>query len=338
MSDLENAELIFQLRDLADGPAPPPAFDAGSSIARARQRVRTRQRAAIGTAALATAALVTTGLLLEPTGSAAPVLPPAATASPAPTGPVRPALLTAEVEFGWLPDWVDGERGVSYASGEHGTLAFATQPGESGHLLRVSLLPAGREPALATTPGQEQAKVPAAPVGGRSAFWAVHPTAPAFDSGTRVLYWQTASGRWAELTASGGRMADFTDALMLRVASGVRTGERGVPLPFRLSGLPDLARATDAVLHRPAGSLPWAAGVVLAVGERTVDIEVAPQGDLPYGRIRKSCRVEQGLQICASTTTEDLPVADRFGGLAGLTALVHVTGADESTWTTDNLR
>ncbi|MEU8516578.1 hypothetical protein AB0C76_34085 [Kitasatospora sp. NPDC048722] len=339
----DHDDLTDRLTALADGPAPPVAFDVATSISQGRARLRRRQRFTVGTVATVTALTIGATLLLEPSGSAAPasVTPPVVATSPsataAPAGSAT-AVLTAEARFGWLPDWLDGERSVGYVRNEYRTGASASEPGVSGRRLDLTLLPAGPEPALVDSSQQKQEKDPAPAVNGGTAYWVVNPTHPTFDNAQRVLRWQTPSGRWATLVSNRPRGNAIPDDVLLRVAAGVEIGRWEVPLPFWLSGLPSGLRPDGASLVRPADPLPWAAGVGFTLEGKSVDVTVAPVGELRYGKPVSKCRTEQGLQICASTYVDGVPALDRFGGLEGLTRLVHPTGADPSTWTTDVIR
>ncbi len=343
----EHHDLTERLATMADAPAPPTGFDSAWAVRQGRARLRRRQRATVGVVAVATAAVLTATLMLEPGGAAsappaAPAAPPAVSATTAAPTRSGGALLTTEVRFGVLPDWVDGEHGVGYSSDRElvGAAAptvgkvSAAEPGLAGRRIDLTLYPAGVEPTLVDSPAQKQEKAPAPLVDGRTAYWVVNPTHPTFDDSQRILRWLTPSGRWAQLGGMFGA-AGIPDDVLLRVAAGVEFGRRDVPLPIRLTGLPDGLRPTGASLIRPAGPLPWAATVSLAVDGKEFEAVVAPEGELRYSMPRKECRTEQGLQICVSTHVDALPAAERFGGLAGLARLVGVTGADPGTWTTD---
>ncbi|MFH8387149.1 hypothetical protein ACH4E7_40620 [Kitasatospora sp. NPDC018058] len=345
MTTTDHHELTAALSALADEPAPPAAFDVTTSITCGRARLHRRYRATIGTVALLTVATVTGGLLLESRGGGAPAGPAAPPATSATTGAPTATghtPLTTEVKFGWLPDWADGERGVSYASGTDGADVRAGEGGLSGRSITLDLLPAGVEPTLSTSPGQAQAKVPAPDVNGRTAYWVVHPTAKTFDNSSRALNFLTPSGRWARIIGWRGG-SDISDDVLLRVAAGVQTGKWDVPLPFWLTGLPDSFKLTSASLRRRVTALPWVGGATFSVGGAKVSLIVAPDlqpkpGEIPPWSPTAKCRVDQGFKVCAEMSAGGPTELAQPGGLAGLLDRVHVTGADESTWTTEFLR
>ncbi|WP_406199067.1 hypothetical protein OH807_16010 [Kitasatospora sp. NBC_01560] len=338
---IEHRELTDRLVALADEPAPPPGFDAGRSVARGRARLRRRRAAAVGVVAAVTAALVTGTLALRPDGGGASLPPasePVATSSPTPTATLLAGAdpLTTEVGFGWLPSWVNG---VGYQAGQYGFAATAGGEGISLPSIRLSLFPAGPEPALDLTPGRPEVRTEAPAVGGRAAYWLDR---KGYESGGRLLRWLTSSGRWAQISAYGGQQSDRSEEILLRVAAGATFGQRDVPLPFRFAGLPESFRPTDVSLTRRTGTArPWIAEALFDIGGKQAKVTVTPELDLgPEAElflVSPVCRVEQGLRICASKSPgRDTPAAlDRLGDLPGLLGLVHVTGVDESTWTTD---
>ncbi|MFI9366334.1 hypothetical protein ACIG5E_35570 [Kitasatospora sp. NPDC053057] len=344
MTNLDNTELTARLAELADEPAPPPAFDLTASITRGRARRRTRQRAAIGAVAAATALMVGFTVMLPRAGNATPAaapVPVTAAAAPTPSAADRAVdgtpLLTSELKVGWLPDWVDRDHGLGYAAGTFGSNITVYEPRLGMRRLQIVLRAPGPEPALNTRP--DEAKVPAEPINGRTAYWVEHPAEPRYDTSTRVLRWQAADGQWAQITAEHYAPALIPDADLIRIAESVTSSSRDVPLPFWLSGLPSSIRPDSTSLTRPNGTPVWESSVNLRVGDKVVTVAMVPEG----GKLMDlspdpTCRHEAGLQICASALPETLPLLDQVGGLTGLLNLVHVTGPDESTWTTSNLR
>ncbi|MGW2255392.1 hypothetical protein ACWCXH_35225 [Kitasatospora sp. NPDC001660] len=347
MTTTEHDELASRLTALADAPAPPAAFDVTTSIVRGRARLRRRRRAAVGTLAAMTAATVTAVLLLAPGGGTAhptrllPAATPRERPGPDPTvppvgSPTNPLVVGGK--FGWLPDWLDPARDIGYQATGETVITRAGQGGLSGRHLDLVVYPAGPEPQLVDSSVTKQEKEPAPAVNGRTAYWVTDPTHPTFDSSQRILRWQTPSGRWAQLVSNRPRGGEVPDDVLLRVAADVQAGEWPVALPFWLSGLPEGLRPTEADLTRPAAGQPWSAGASFSIGEMNIGFIVAPVGDLRFGKYRTVCRQEQNLQICATTEGGSEPLLDRFGGLEGLTRMVHPTGADPSTWTTDVIR
>ncbi len=265
-------------------------------------------------------------------GTPAPSAPPAT-----PVGNGTDPLVSAGT-FGWLPDWLDPQHGIGYQAGDGFVLTRASQASPSGRQLELIVHPEGPEPPLDESPVQKQEKQPADPVNGRTAYWVTSPAQPTFDSGQRILRWQTPSGRWAQLRSNRPHGDEVPDDVLLRVAADVKVGATPVPLPFRLSGLPEGVQPTEAVLSRPAAGQPWSVSLAFSAGGMSAGIIVAPAGPLAYGKDSRSCREEKDLQVCATAESDSLPLVERFGGLAAMTGLVQLTGAAESTWTTNVLR
>ncbi|MFF2080954.1 hypothetical protein ACFVXG_40075 [Kitasatospora sp. NPDC058162] len=348
MTNIDNVDLAVQLADLAAEPAPPPGFDPAASITAGRTRLRRRRRAVAAALATATACAVTAVLLLAPGGGGGsdtrlvPAAPPrgkhlTAPATPPPTigSPTDP--LVAGGTFGWLPGGPDAEPTFGYSAADGSVVTRATLPGTAG-TLELIVHPDTSEPALRADAQQKQERVPAATVNGRTAYWVTDPTHPTFDSGRRILRWQTASGHWAQLLSNRPRGAEPTDEVLLRVAAAVEVVDQPVPLPFWLSGLPTGTRPTSAELTWPTPGKPWVATLGLTSGEMGFGIIVTPVGSPPYGKTDQKCRTEQGLRICATVESDSLPLTDRLGGLESLAAAVHVTGVEQKTWTTQVIR
>ncbi|MET9403454.1 hypothetical protein [Kitasatospora sp. NPDC002965] len=358
----EHRDLTERLVAVADAPAPSVGFDTAWAVRQGRARLRRRRRASIGGAAVLTAAVLTGTLLLEPgagdgpVGSPVPVAPAAtpttadtpadsaartpgaAGASPTAVPPAVGDPLASEVRFGWLPAWAAG---VGYQAGTHGQAATAGGGNDHSPMIRLSLFPAGPEPAVDSTSAFPQVKSPAPPVDGRTAYWLTRQG----SAGDHILRWLTPSGRWAQLYWWGGKPADYSDETLLRIAAGASFGAWDVPLPLWFAGLTEPFRPENSSIGRPANSaLPWFAEIEFRVEGRTVEVTVSPDvepvpGDTVLGPASPTCRTEQGLKVCAAVSDGAAPAAlEQLGGLNGLLGLVRVTGLDEGTWTTDVLR
>ncbi|MER7849927.1 hypothetical protein ABTZ03_39005 [Kitasatospora sp. NPDC096077] len=349
MTNLDNVELAVRLADLAAEPAPPPAFDPHTAVATGRTRLRRRRRAVATAVATATVAAVTAALLLVPGGGGSsslrlvPAAPPRGEQGVAVPKPVRTAVgtptdpLVSGGTFGWLPDGLDPVRDVSYEAGQDAVVTRASQPVSNGLNLALIVHSTGAEPPLVDTAQQKQVKVPAPPVNGRTAYWVTDPTHPTFDR-QRILRWLTASGRWAQLVSSPPKDAGVPDDALLRVAAEAVVDEQPVPMPFWFSGLPTGTRVTGAAVTRPANGQPWIASADLWLDGKTLGVFVLPDDNRRYGKTDTRCRREQGLQICATAESDDLPLAPQLGDLDAVTNLMHVTGPDEKTWTTRVIR
>lgn len=352
----DHDDLTDRLTALADGPAPPPGFDAARSIAEGTTRLRRRRRATIGAIAAVAVAVVTTTALLAPGGTSATPAPPAAptaTSSPSPSAPPTPAPagtdpLTTEIHFGWLPAWADREKGIGYIQSYHGYQAEARAVGsEDPPRIIAQQYPAGSEPPTSSQ-GTQLVKVPAEPVAGRTAYWVVA------ESGRQLqplLRWQTDSGRWAEVTGYGGRPGDVTQDVLHKVAADVRFGQWNVPLPLQFAGLPEALKVTDAEFTRPDtnGSNGWDLWLMLRDGDKTVSVSAKHDGSLPtpapsYTDTAGSpyvdphpplTAVQNGLSITVGAGSGVPADLEQLGGLPWLLSHVRSLGPDETRWTTD---
>ncbi|MEE1781381.1 hypothetical protein PUR71_00185 [Streptomyces sp. SP17BM10] len=354
----DHDELAARLMALADGPAPPPGFHAVRSITEGTSRLRRRRRATVSAIAAVAVAVVTTTALLAPGGTSATPAPPAAptvTTSPSPSAsptttptPVGFDPLTTEVHFGWLPDWAHGEQSVGYIKSYHGYQAEARAVGrDDPSRIIVQLYPAGSEPPMTTSYGK-LVKVDADPVNGRDAYWVVP------DGSSRsqpTLRWQTASGRWAEITGYGNEPAEVTNEVLHKAAADVRFGQWNVPLPVQVTGLPEPLKPTDAELLRPdtSGSNGWLLWLMFRDGDKTVSVSVQGNGTVPtptptYTDTAGSpyidphppvTTVQNGLSISVGAGSGVPASLEQLGGLPWLLAHIKSLGPDDTKWTTD---
>jgi hypothetical protein len=245
--------------------------------------------------------------------------------------------LVAEAEFGWLPDWVGGARGVGYESTfESGVITQARGTGQDAPRIMLILFPQGVTPTLGTSGGQPEYKVTAPPVNGRTAYWVKTAPDPGQSStGELQLRWLTESGRWAQIQAypMGGADAEQT---ILRVAAGVTVQARQIPLPLQITGLPGDFKASYSMLSRPDldGTGAWNVQLIFNKGDKSfVSVDVKPTPAVPGSQ---GCTTDNGLQVCVSGTNADGMLA-QVGGVQGLLGKVTLLGADDSAWTTDVL-
>ncbi|MFE7593843.1 hypothetical protein ACFU6K_31010 [Kitasatospora sp. NPDC057512] len=340
MRSHEQRDLTARLSALAEAPAPPAALDTSAVIARGRARLRRRRQALVGVVAGSTAAVLAGVLLLRPAGAPPAPAVPAPTApvslAPSPTAAPTPAAqtgpLNAEARFGWLPSWL-ARPAVGYATSDGRSVATAattTAVLNAVPALKLELL---RGPGESLAPGQHTA--PAPPVAGREAQWLLTDASGSLGG----LRWMTASGRWAQLTATLWLDAKVQDDL-LRVAAGAEFGSRDVPFPVRPTGLPADLRLRNAEVHRPTrdSEPPWSAILSYTVGDKWLSVTVQPDGFGKFADGRPDggtpvCQVEKGVQLCANGTAAGLPSVQGAGGPAGLLKRFDVLGADEASWT-----
>jgi hypothetical protein len=244
--DTEN--LARQLTELADMPAPPMAVDITKARESGRRTLRRRRTAMICTAAGLAVAI----------GVAAATLP-----RHTPAVPVAPIAgrdpLTVPATFGWLPEWITS---VGYQTGGlGGTLVHGRGTGTLGPDLQLHLYPAGPPPALGSFAlGEQQYAVPAAPVNGGTAYWITRDAKDLTNAREPFLRWQVPDGRWAEITAAyvDSSVDLLTD--LPHMAGTVVIRDHKVPLPLRITRLPDGFTIQNTDLYRPSpvpGTGPW---------------------------------------------------------------------------------
>ncbi|MEV7026033.1 hypothetical protein [Kitasatospora sp. NPDC093558] len=351
MTSNDHDDLTDRLTALADGPAPPPGFDAARSITEGTTRLRRRKRATVGAVAAVTVAVVATTALLAPGGTTATPAPPAAltpTISPSPSATPTPTPvgfdpLTTEVHFGWLPDWAHGEQSVGYIKSYHGYEAEAKNivDRDSAARIIVQLYQAGVEPPMTTSGGHVAlGKVDADPIDGRTAYWAVA------DHHQPTLRWQTASGRWAEITGYGDKPSDVTQEILHKAAADVRFGQWNVPLPVQFTGLPETFKVTDVELTRPADELGnWSLWLGFRIDDKTVSVGVDPVGPRPtYTDTAGSpyidphpplTAVQNGLNLTVGAGSGVPAALEQLGGLPWLLSHIKSLGPDDTKWTTN---
>lgn len=352
MTSKDHDDLTSRLAALADEPAPPPRLDAGRSIAEGTTRLRRRRRALVGAVAVVTAAVITTTALLAPGGGSATPAPPAgptATTSPSPSATAAPTPvgvdpLTTEVHFGWLPAWAHGERSIGYETGYHGVYAQARGEGQDAPRILVSQYGAGEEPPM-TGPGSTKLhQVEAEPIGGRPAYWAASDSPRDFQ---HTLRWQTASGRWAEITGYGGKTGDVTEEILHKAAEGVSFGHWNVPLPVRFTGLPEAFKATDVMLSQPDtdGTGAWSLWLMFQLDGKNVSVNMRPDGPHPTFTSTDGSpytdpnpplvTVQNGVEVSIGAGAGMPATLEQLGGLPWLLAHTTALGPDPGTWTSD---
>ncbi|MGI5156351.1 hypothetical protein [Microbispora sp. CA-102843] len=314
------ADLAAELKMLAQAPAPPMNLDLARARETGRRRLRRRRAWTIGSMG---AAALTVGL------AAMPLVRPAPEAISAVTLSTGSAPLIAHASFGWLPEPIAG---VGYQAGPHGDQILARGKGDFGARIILSLYAA--EPELEEfADGMEQVAV-SARVGGRPAYWVTHDASDPLNGGDTYLRWRTASGQWAELQAYYLNVADPQEVL-LRVAAGVTVGDRAVPLPLRIDGLPAGARLTEVHFWRPPlrGTGAWELQLFLWANNLPVTVSVSPEGGSPKPP-KSTCTSATGLDLCVQVDGP-VPVSLRaIGGPQGLLDRITLLGADERGWTT----
>ncbi|MFE9422345.1 hypothetical protein ACFYNO_05185 [Kitasatospora sp. NPDC006697] len=366
----EVPDLVERLSALADGTAPASRVSAAAAIRGGRGRLRRRRLAAgaLGGAALVAAALLLVPSGRHPSSLVVPAVPsstpspggsptPGGSAPVPPGGPDQPLTagympagshdptryvpatgsdpLVVEAVFGRLPDWAKYPGGLDYESTyEGGAFAQVKSPTDpSAPRLLLSVLPAGSTATSpATMDGLAATFQPAAPVGGRPAYWVSPGSAPGSatgsSSGDLRLRWQLPSGRWAELLGYPLKAQNRDD--LLRVAADVQGVPTQVPLPVWYAGLPADVKLNYVTLERSAGAAggDWNVQLIFWSGAgSTSSVTVRPDGTGtdPSGA---ACRSDQGVRLCVGGDPGD----PALSGL--LLAHLHTTGAADGDWTT----
>ncbi|MEW9527102.1 hypothetical protein [Microbispora sp. NPDC049125] len=318
--------LAARLEELSRAPGPPMRLNITAAREVGRRRLRRRRFTVAGASAAVALAL----------GLAVPSIGPFFTGPPMTMSTVAlstgPDLLVAHASFGWLPSGVDG---VGYQAGAHSKQMLARGAGDLGTRIILSLYASSAEPVLKSfADGGDEIAVPAPPVDGRPAYWITHDADDPLNGGDTYLRWRTAQGPWAELHAYYLNVDDPQDVL-LRVAAGVTIGDRAVPLPLRLSGLPSGFRVDEVQFWRPPlrGTGAWELQMFASVGGSRVTFAVGPPGSAP--KLPKSkCEKAEGLTLCVLVEGGTSASLDAIGGPLGLLDRVTLLGRDERAWTT----
>ncbi|MBB4948962.1 hypothetical protein F4556_004497 [Kitasatospora gansuensis] len=353
----ELPSLAAELEALVDVPGPVSTVDAYRAQRDGEARLRRRRRgavAAVGVAVVVAATLSLTlpgggGQSLGPAGPGSPSAVPSFSRSPLSTpSPTRlPSALpsgaatqttapytgrsplTAEAEFGWLPERV---RTVRYQLSPMGLtmIAETDDAGDSPTRFSLQAFPAGTTPPMSDFPGGSHAlKVPAPPVNGQEAYW-VSSDDPGYAQALNILRWKSPDGRWLELTSDHLSAAD-RQQLPLRIAETAVVERRSIPLPLRLDGIPPGFVLSSASFERRNGSGPESWRVELIYSStpgKYFSTVVTPGGGA-------GCKSSGGVSACVGMDMANA-LAD-LGGAEGWLAKVTLLGADPANWTTDVL-
>ena len=311
-------ELATMLKELADGPAPPPRIDVDRARRAGGRRRRVRTTAlVVGCAAVVAAGGVTAVAVFRPGPAPAPVavVPGPVPVAPAPTD--NP--LVAKASFGWLPEQV---RGIEYGAGGHGDYALAIGRGDLPPMIWLSV--ADREPAVPQGMGGRRRSRSRQRVGDRDGYWLTTDANDPLNHGDSYLRWPTPDGRWAQLHAYYLAVPDLQQVLM-RVAGEVTFANRAVPLPLRIAEpaavVPPVRRGPLA----PPGHRrrPVAAGAAV-LGERRARDDHRLAAGWPGGRHR---RAEVHHEERAAGLRQDRPAEGRGHHGAGAAEPDHAAAA-----------
>ncbi|KDN21447.1 hypothetical protein [Amycolatopsis rifamycinica] len=318
-------ELATKLKELAETPAPPPRLDIDRARRMGRRRRRVRTTALVlGCAAVVTAGGVTAVSVLRPAPpvATAPVVASSTPASVAPAPTDNP--IVAKASFGWLPEQI---KGIEYAVGAHGDTALAIGRGELAPMIWLSVY--DQEPNNPPGLGRQATRIPVR-IGGRDGHWLTTDPNDPLNHGESYLNWRTPDGRWARLHAYYLAVPDLQEVLT-RVAAGVTFANRAVPLPLRITSLPDTFHLTDGYLSRrpDRDGVPWRLVLQYSVNGGLATINVLPPGGPLEGVGEQKCETKNALKVCVAF---DQPKAM---GITAKELLSRITslGRDETEWT-----
>ena len=344
---LDVEALTGALGALAEQDAPPSRVDTDRARADGRRTLR-RRRAAAGLGTSGAVALIAVLAVTIGPASGGPQAAGGVTAQATHTADWDP--LVAPGTFGWLP-----------ANAQNVNYSVAPGPGQGSQALgkgsQVSNGTVGSDPAMIwlsvldpakpapkagpVSDGSNRILIPAPQVNNRPAFWEVDPAERSPDLGKAgVLYFQSPTGRWAEINAYYLGADPVVDTL-LHVAKTAHIGDIEVPMPVQISGLPAVVTAPVASLDRPS-TLPgagWDAGVSFDLGgaNSLIHIDVAPANTATVNALfsgANHCKTSNGLVICVSAVDQPNPKLPP-GGLDGLLRNITSLGTNPAHWTTD---
>jgi hypothetical protein len=185
-------------------------------------------------------------------------------------------------------------------------------------------------------------RVPARAVNKRPAYWVTEDAADPLNGGDIFLRWQVARDQWAEIHAYYLPDDAPQQEVVLRIAAAARIGDRAVPMPLYITGMPAGFELDEASLTRRQflpGGPPWSAGLLYFVPGTTytLGISVSPTAPrTPSGG--QTCWTVDAFDLCITAVNGVPPALDAIGGVDGLRSRITILGPDERNWTTDVLR
>jgi hypothetical protein len=312
------ADLKDRLEQLADTFGGPRHVDIGRARRRGRRIVRCRRAAMTlgGGVAAGLAAVLAISALPAQSGRGGPGS--GVNLRPSALSTVYADPLTQTASFGWLPS---GFRVTGYVADHQGRPYFQVRAaGRAGASIWLTDYGRGPRPGLPLLPGGRRATpVPAAPVGGHPASWAIEPVAGAQAQVNFDLRWQYARGSWADLQASGwpGVSSGVLATYAHKIAETV-TFSKGLPvaMPLHVTGIPGGLQPDRTVLTNP----PDLSALVLYSGP----------GDTGSDSLQISVNSAMGPAVLALLAKKGIAVNDVIDGYRAYDSQVgqaHGTGA-----------
>lgn len=213
--------------------------------------------------------------------------------------------------------------------------AVTNSPLANTPIIWLTIYPKGTTPTLGKfADGAAQLRVDAPKVNGQTAYWVTGSASDPTNGGDTYLRWQSSDGQWGEL--HGYNMpANMIAANLLRVAAGVDFLPHSVPLPLRISGLPNSTSTTEADLDRPSlsGNGAWDVYLGLTVDGASVGITVAPASQQPSADT-PVCKTSDQLTACVTVTNGGKLPRTLSGGASEILDHITLLGLDPANWTT----
>ncbi|SEL67446.1 hypothetical protein [Streptacidiphilus jiangxiensis] len=361
LDDLQEHSLTLELGALAHAAdAPPSRVDIPAAVQSGRRLRRRRRRVRLGATALALTA-VTVGALLAGPGHAPTPVPADVQRGPADgwQGPARWHLpgrvdphdpIRSTAQFGWLPPGA-GAKGYTQTGWRSDALASGkAAPGaEMRETFRLFVYPRGVDPAVkgARDPAMKY-RLPAPDVNGRRAYWATSNAGQPVSTMESLLRWQSADGRWVELTAQYVPVPG-QERTLLRIAASATVADSAVPVPVSITDLPEGSTGDDSGfgmdnwLSDDTSDTNWSVAIGWQLHGYDISLTAAPYTEATDQQLRQlasheqqACETVKGLDVCLTHNGPDkAPAAlTAVGGLKGLLKHVRVFGLDPANWTT----
>jgi hypothetical protein len=348
---------LDEFAETAFADAPPSTVDIAKARSDGRRRLLATRLAPVGggLAVVAACALVVNALggttAPRPAASPAPTPAPGKTKTPHPVFTTGTDPLVAKGTFGWLPDgltetWVTAGSGHSSTDRSDQIEARHTNRNDpSGNRILSVTFSATEPPAAGGT--KRSATVP----GAKAAYFLTFPGTQTSPGGPleTALVWESADGTWARMDT----MPYEDEATLTRVAAGITVGDRELPMPIHVEGVPKNLPIVGAASMGGPDSTGWSMGMVSAIQGGTnagysISVKPSQPGDkpqnLPGGNAAGSqalvyddkCKTEAGLFICVQTshTNGSADPLASVGGPQGLLNRITSLGPDPASWTT----
>ena len=352
-------DLKWSLEDLADADyteAPPSTIDIAKARHDGRRKMVTARLAPVGTgiAVVAVCGLAVSGIAggngassAAPNAGSGNTPPQSAAAGSSFTTGTDPLLTHAS--YTWMPaGWVAGTKDGGPDYGDHNAIQAPGNPAaKENPAAFVNLQVTATELPLIEGSTTETASL----TGSQKAFWIHMPNSVGFDPKDLALVWQTSSGAWVNLYSTHLGGGDAAKATLKSIAEGVALGDKPVPLPVHIEGLPKSLTPHQTELNTPAlngTGTGWDVQLMFnRADQAAVLVSVTPTGQptaaehagdgnsvppppsgTPKTQPAKECKDDNGLHICVTDYSGD------SGQAKDLLERITSLGTDQANWTT----